>query len=444
MLPSNGAFRFQFCSDEDDEPANIQVDPTNPLEIIGGSYDVPAGLTRSEGFVSWLCQRAFLKLWTHPSPVGKKGKELCDCLVVCDVHVVIISVKEIEYRDTGDKVGWERWYNAAIAESAQQIWGAERWLRTVDRFQRSDGREIALAPERQRKYHRISVSLGGRGEVPLRWGDLGKGFVHVLDEHSLTEAFRELSTITDFVSYLSAAESLFERGIRPLFAGGGAEDLLALYVRNGVNFGLVGQDEAVPDTAIITGGIWNALVASAEYLERNKDLESSYAWDRLIDYYAEDLLTDGMFDMHSREVTKNELALIAMALQPRGHRANLADEFLAFLGPNGANIASRAVVAANATAFVFLSGESSDREFRAHELALRCLVVRGRCPNITTVVGIATDKPKESKRGHSSDIAYITCRSGRRAMQGRSMAYNVTWDTLRTRGGRVSAQSLNF
>lgn len=365
------------------------------------------GLTRSEEFVAWLCQRAFLKLWTHPNPVGKKGKELCDCLVVCGAHVVIISVKEIGYQDTGDKIGWERWHKAAIDKSAQQIWGAERWLRTADRFERCDEREITLPPGKERKYHRVSVSLGGHGEVPLRWGDFGNGFVHVLDEYSLTEAFRELDTITDFVTYLSAAESLFERGIRPVFSGSGAEDLLALYVRNGPTFGLLAKDSAAPERVIITEGIWKGLVASPDYIERNKDLQSSYAWDRLIDHYAEDLLTDGMFDMHSKQVTKNELALVTMALQPRGHRANLADAFLEFLGPNGSKVASRAVVAANATAFVFLGGDSANRESRAQELALRCLVVRGKCPNITTVVGIATDKPKEGKTGHSSDILYL-------------------------------------
>lgn len=365
------------------------------------------GLTQSEKFVSWLCQRAFLKLWTHPNPIGKKGKELCDCLIVCGPHIVIISVKEIEYRNTGDKVGWARWHKAAIDKSAQQIWGAERWLRMTERFLRSDGREISLAPEHERKYHRISVSLGGRGEVPLKWGDLGNGFVHVLDEHSLTEAFRELDTITDFVTYLSAVEVLIERGVRPVFAGGGTEDLLALYVQNGANFGILREDGIAPDTVIITEGIWKALAESPEYAARNKDLESSYAWDRLIDHYAEDLLTDGMFDMYSKQVTRNELALIAMALQPRGHRANLADSLLAFLGPKGTKIASRAIVGANATGFVFLGGDSSDREFRVSELALRCLVVRGRCPNVTTVVGIATDRPKAGKTGHSSDIVYI-------------------------------------
>src|SRR4051812_31031570 len=86
------------------------------------------GSTPSEQFVTELCQRAFLKLWTHPNPIGKNGKELCDCLIVCGSHVIIVSVKEIQYKDTGDKVGWDRWHRDAIDASARQIWGAERWL----------------------------------------------------------------------------------------------------------------------------------------------------------------------------------------------------------------------------------------------------------------------------------------------------------------------------
>ena len=365
------------------------------------------GLTKSEKFVSWLCQRTFLKLWTHPNPLGKKDKELCDCLIVCDKHLIIISVKEIEYRDTGDKVGWERWHRAAIEKSVQQIWGAERWLQSVSSFKRSDGRVITLPPVDTRICHRISASLGGRGEVPFSWGDFGNGFVHVLDEYSLTKFFNELNTITDFVTYLLAVESLFDMGVRPVFAGGGAEDLLALYVWNGPTFGIVDEKESNPDRVIITEGLWERLVVSPEYIARNEDLKSSYAWDRLIEHYAKDLLTDGMFDMHSKQVTKNELALVAMALQPRGHRANLADAFLEFLGPKGSNIASRIVIAGNATAFVFLGGDSNDREFRSKELSLRCLVARGTCDGITTVVGIATDKPKNGKEGHSSDIIYL-------------------------------------
>src|SRR5258708_944435 len=132
-----------------------------------------AGLTPSERFVAALCERAFLKLWTHANPIGKKGNELCDCLVVCGEHVMIVSVKSVAYRDTGDSTGLARWQRAAIEGSARQIWGAERWLASVDQFDRHDGRTVTLPPRPERKVHRISVSLGARGEAPLRWGDFG-------------------------------------------------------------------------------------------------------------------------------------------------------------------------------------------------------------------------------------------------------------------------------
>jgi hypothetical protein len=254
----------------------------------------------------------------------------------------------------------------------------------------------------------VTVSLGGRGQVPLRWGDFGHGFVHLLDEYSLDKVFGELDTIIDCVEYLRASEELFAHGVRPVFAGAGVEDLLALYVRRGASFGIVADDGQAPEMVVVDEGIWDALVRDPEYLARNADLKSSYAWDELIGHFADDLLKDGMFDIHSKAVTKDELALVAMALQPRAHRANLADKFLEFLGPNGKNVSSRVLVVAHETAFVFLGGDHGDREHRARELALRCLVVRGRCDGyVTKVVGIATDKPKEGKSGHSSDIVYM-------------------------------------
>ena len=367
------------------------------------------GNTPSEKFVTTLCGRAFLRLWTHPNPVGKKDRELCDCLIVCDQHVVIVSVKDIRYRDTGDQTGWKRWHKAAIEESANQIWGAERWLASVDQFERSDGRMVTLPPKAKRKVHRIAVSLGARGQTPLRWGDLGRGFVHVYDEFSLGAMFGHLDTITDFISYLSAAELLFAQGVRPIFAGAGPEDLLAMYVRHGASFGLPDHSGRKPDTIVLTENIWKSLIESREYKEHIADRESSYAWDSLIEHYTNDLLSGGMFDMHSKKITTNEEALIAMALQPRGHRAVLSDALIGFLESKEnteTKLASRAVVGANATAFVFLTGRHSDRERRSQELALRCHVVRGRAPSVTTVVGIATDKPGVSS-GHSSDILYL-------------------------------------
>ena len=365
------------------------------------------GLTPSEKFVTSLCDRSFLKLWTHPNPIGKKGKELCDCLIVCGPNVVIISVKENEYKDTGDATGWQRWSKAAIEKSASQIWGAERWLESSNELIRHDGRIVTLPPKKDRKYHRISVSFGGQGHVPLKWGDLGNGFVHICDEYSVGVVFGALDTITDFVDFLSASEDLVTMGTFPFFAGGGIEDLIGLYLSNGRSFNLTHGSPGKPDMLILQDDLWKGFSKSDEYREMIHDLRNSYIWDKLIDYYADDLLNDGMFDMHSKKVTKNELALVTMALQPRGHRANLAESFIEFLENPELKIASRVVQGHNNTACVFLVGKSSDREARSQELILRCLVVRGRVPDITTVVGIVTDRSGTSDIGYSSGIAYL-------------------------------------
>jgi hypothetical protein len=364
------------------------------------------GITPSEKFVASLSQRSFLKLWTHPNPKGKKNKELCDCLVVCGPHVIIISVKENEYKDTGDKTGWERWQKAAIEKSVSQIWGAERWLENVDEIVRYDGRKIALPKKDERQYHRVSVSLGGKGHVPLKWGDFGNGFVHVCDEYSVGVIFSALDTITDFVEFLTATESLVRSGVKLSFAGGGIEDLLALYLSRGHSFDIK-PDSPHFDRLIFLDDMWKGFSESEEYASIKKGLEKSYIWDQIIEFYVTDLLTDGMLDMHSKEVTKNELALVTMALQPRSARAVLAESFIDFLENPELKVASRAVKGYAETAFVFFVGKSSDREYRMKEIVLRCLVIRGRVPGVTTVVGIATDRPGTSEIGYSSDIVYL-------------------------------------
>lgn len=393
------------------------------------------GLTPSERFVADLCRRSFLRLWTHPNPKGKKGKELCDCLIVCGPHVVIISVKDNEYRDTGDKTGWERWTKAALEKSYSQVWGAERWLEAVDRVERADGRVIALPERGSRQYHRIAIALGAHGEVPLKWGDAGNGFVHVCDEYSVGALFQVLDTITDFVDFLHASEGLVRGRVFPLFSGGGIEDLVACYIQQGRSFEFDAFEGKQPDMLVLHNDLWQGLIKSDDFKSMQSDLKVSYVWDRLIEHFTDDLLSGGMFDMHSKQVTDNELALITMALQPRMHRAVLADAFLQFLQNVELKSAARVVQGHADSAFVFTAGSSADRKFRARELVLRCLVVRGRFPGVTTVVGIATDRPGTAKIGYSSDIVYVHMlewtEKDEHDVQGiqRALGYfeNVTW-----------------
>lgn len=334
---------------------------------------MPEGLTESEKFVTGISEKAFLSLWTHPNPVGKKGKELCDCLIVCGNHIVIISVKDIRYNDTGDATGWNRWIKSAIDKSALQIWGAERWIDSARSFTRHDGRQVDLPLKESRIIHRISVSLGAKRQIATKSGDLGHGIVHVCDEFSLGAIFGLLDTITDFVGFLSEVESLISRA-NVIFSGGGLEDLLAIYLQNNYSFPFEDADLLMIDNTIFKG-----FVDSDNYKAQQQSFKPSYLWDKLIEHYTKDLLTDGMFDYSTKETTSNQLALIQMALQPRGHRANLAESFIEFLEKPELKVASRVILAYQNTAFVFLVGDSSEREARVRELGMRCLVVRGGC-----------------------------------------------------------------
>jgi hypothetical protein len=172
-----------------------------------------------------------------------------------------------------------------------------------------------------------------------------------------------------------------------------------------LNFNIV-EDEGFPDLLILGNDIWKGLAESDEFRSLQESNQKSYFWDRPIDLYAADLLTDRMFDMHSGEATDNEWALVTMAKQPRAARAVLAEAFEEFLTKPDLKISARSIHGHNGSAFVFTVGSSADRTMRAEELFLLCMVVRDKLPDTTTVVGIAMDRPGTSKIGYSSDIVY--------------------------------------
>ena len=363
------------------------------------------GLTKSEKFVVRLCERAFLRLWSHPNPIGKKGKELCDCLVVCGPHIIIISVKDIEYKDTGDRTGYDRWVKSAIENSADQIFGAERWLEGVSKVTRSDGRIITLPLNGERKYHRISVSLGGKGSVPITWGELNSGFVHVCDEDSLGILFSVLDTITDFTDFLAASEEFFSEKLTVIFDGGGIEDLLGLYLTEGRTFERLKQKG--PDFLIIANDHWAGFSQSQEFKNMQKEFSVSLIWDELINHLTQDLLTDGFINHGNGEITQNDLALTEMALLPRWSRVQFAEKLKQLHYREGQEVRASILRGENKTAFVLLIASSEDREARIQELQLRSLVARGRVSGCETVIGIATDKAGSSKVGYSHDISYM-------------------------------------
>ncbi len=205
------------------------------------------GVTKAERYLAKLCKRSFLSLWSYPSVYrdqgrfeGKvgDGKEVCDLLVVFENHIIIFSDKDCKF---GTKksvaVEWARWFKKAILKSAEQVRGAERWIKGAPEKLFLDRKctfpfPINFPPPDKAIFHRIVVAhddlracakvLGGSGsliisnkivgddhlKMPFTIGhiDPARGFVHVFDDTTLDIVMSTLDTITDFVAYLTKKE----------------------------------------------------------------------------------------------------------------------------------------------------------------------------------------------------------------------------------------------
>src|SRR5258706_7635708 len=207
-----------------------------------------SGVTPAEKYLGHLCEKTFLSLWSYPGVYrdqgkvnGGQGKEICDLLVVFGEHIIIFSDKHCELGDSGNvTLDWGRWFRKAIKKSAEQAWGAERWIRQnptrifLDRECVSP-LPIDLPSIGNAKFHLVVVAHGissrireryrGSGSLmidtsikgfdmhkePFCVGDLDqqKTLVHILDDSSLNTLMTPRDTISDFVAYLSKRENLF-------------------------------------------------------------------------------------------------------------------------------------------------------------------------------------------------------------------------------------------
>ena len=167
-------------------------------------------MNKSEQYVSTICKKSFLSLWSYRNPLGKNSKELCDILVVSEPDIIIFSVKEIDISHSGDEqVDGIRWVKRAIKKSYNQIYGAERWIQNSTNIITKDGKKGVPFPDvSSRRIHRVAIALGSENKFPVLSADFGKGFVHIFDEISLSIIMNELDTISDFAKYLTDKESL--------------------------------------------------------------------------------------------------------------------------------------------------------------------------------------------------------------------------------------------
>ena len=344
----------------------------------------------SEAYVAALCERSFLPLWSYPNPTGKKGKELCDLLVVCGRDVAIVSVKDIRPSPEADEpTRTQRWVKKAIDGSFRQLAGAERWLRTESRVTDADGaRAVDLPPLDERRVYRIALAFGGEGAMPLKQGDFGSGFMHAMDEQAFDKLIRELDTATDFFDYLRQKEDLVSRAT--LLFEGAEEDLLAFYLS---------QNRSFPEEIsmmVVGEGMWEAFSASAENQARLRANEISYVWDRIIEEHIDGFRNaprpaPPSFVDAAATVWQAERVLRIMAQEDRYWRRELSTALVEVIRPpDGRPIRSRfAISPERRVTYVFLRLRGDeDVEARTQELFLRCWVARDQFPDHPVVVGM--------------------------------------------------------
>ena len=410
-----------------------------------------AGTTASERYLNELCKRSFLSLWSYPNlfrDQGRRGKgdgkELCDHLIIFNEHVIIFSDKSCAFPNSGNtELDWKRWYKRSIEQSAEQIFGAERWLREhPDRIytDRSCTKKIPIPVRQDTRFHRVVVALNastrckqyfgnsGSGSLaimsslqaadsPFCIGDVdpNRGFVHVLDDVTLDVILREIDTISDFTSYLTKKENLF-RSKKTVMAAG-EEDVLAHYL---THMNKQQQHDFVVgkrfDGVSFPEGAWAKVAINPQYLAKKDANKSSYAWDELIEKFNSHVLGGTLAQGNERPLTDHEQGLRQLASESRFSRRSLVRALFDLLAttPDGQN--KMRMVLPNQEkerAYVLLvAGQDTwhpeYRERRSGLLAAYCHVAKVYRPKLRDIVGIATEPVDFDAR--SEDLIYLNAR----------------------------------
>lgn len=421
------------------------------------------GINDAERYLQKLCERTFLRLWSYPgvfrdqsSGWGKKGgKEVCDLLVVFGNHILIFSDKKINFPKTGDlDLDWSRWVRRAVLESGEQLFGAERWIKShpdrlfIDR-ECNQVFPIDLPDMSLATFHRVIVAhgasvrckevMGGSGSLmilskingtdhilkrsdggmPFVLGqvDTMRGFVHILDDTSLEILLTTLDTIYDFTEYLEKKEKLFEK--MGIVGAAGEEELLAYYL---ANLNQHGEHDFVVEEGLngvfLDEGFWEDFSNSKERQSQIEANQISYSWDRLIEIFCTHILNDTQYLKDSLGARNQEKIIRFLARESRTRRRMLAKALIDLLETTPPFQKKVRVIQPSKPGdpyYVFLAIPSIQgtpqkeyREVRLDLLLKYCMVVKHRYPNAQDIVGIATESGTNSYR--SEDAIYLDTR----------------------------------
>lgn len=420
------------------------------------------GVTNAERHLQKLCDHSFLSLWSYPNiyrdqDYGKgEGKEICDLLVVFHNHVLLFSDKDCVFPNTDSlELNWSRWFRRAILQSAEQLWGAERWLKSHPNRIFLDRACIHQFPLEfpdwsTAKVHRILVAhgasnacrgeLGGTGSLrivpriigedhckkveeggrPFTIGQINptKGYIHVFDDISLEILMDTLDTITDFVNYLSKKEQFISSG--KLGAADGEEELLSYYLQH-----LDEREEhdfPVPsdiDAIYIDKGFWEKFSNGPQRKSQLIANKSSYAWDALIETFNKHISQNTEYYTSAPGIKNQEKYIRFLAREPRTRRRMLINALFGLIKKtNELERGVRVILPSNSgdPYYVFLLlppleeiKETKYREGRRKHLEEYCLVVKLKFPDAEDIIGIATEPGMNEYR--SEDVVYYDARN---------------------------------
>lgn len=399
----------------------------------------PGGTTPSERYLAKLCRNSFLSLWSFPNlytDEGRKGgkgpgRELCDLLVAFGQNLIIFSVKFVEYDALTDTTtAWRRWFKRAVLKSADQLYGAESWIRRrADRIYTDAGCKtrvnLKLEANPPIQIHRIAVALGiqeacrrffGGSSIgslmidnrivgqahfanPFHLGQIDpeKGFVHVLDDFNLDKVLGELDTVSDFLAYLTKRENLLSRA-RPAIAATGEEQLLSIYL---TRLNAAGEhDFDLPfernhDAIMLDEGFWEDFVRNPQYWAKKKADQESYLWDGLIEH----LIDCGRDSDLVGSNQEYEPLLRILAAESRLARRALSGSLHALMARAKPGLKAARLTCSKGlseTAYIYLilpvpTSFSRDwfNEFRHRYLEAYCKVAKLYATEVKRVVGIA-------------------------------------------------------
>jgi hypothetical protein len=374
-------------------------------------------------------------------------------LVVFEEHVIIFSDKHIEFPKSGDiQLDWSRWYRRAVRNSAKQIFGAERWIKTFpDRlFIDRDCTQpfpIKLPDLNKAKFHRIvtvhgiakpckKFFRGGSGSLmidntiigeqratessqPFAVGqvDSQKGYVHVFDDVTLDVILQTLDTITDFTNYLDKKEKFLSNHLVVL---PGEEELLAYYLQQ---FSENSEHDFIwPKDNInifsLEEGFWDDFIKSPQRESRIEANRVSYSWDALIETFNKHILEDTQYHAFPRGVKEQDKGVKFLARESRTRRRMLARSIHELLEKTQSTKQGVRVMAPSRAGdpyYVFLLFPKSDgqneneyREMRNVVLESYCLVTKYKFPDAEDIIGIGTESGWDDIR--SEDLIYLDAR----------------------------------